>query len=82
MQDFEKIAAIQDLISEGQTKEAVIGAVLKPLMGAGKWIAKNPLKSLGAGVNTYFIGDAASSGAKAVAKPRRLPMPKNTMATF
>lgn len=86
MQDFEKIAAIKDLISGEQTKEAFIAPALKGLTGlafrGGKWITKNPLKSLGAAANTYFIGSAATEGARAAAKAPKMPLPRNTMATF
>lgn len=86
MQDFEKIEVVKALISGEQTKEAFIAPALKGLTGlafrGGKWAVKNPLASLGAAANTYFVGDAAMSGARAAAKAPKMPLPRNTMATF
>lgn len=59
LKDFEKIAL---------TKEAIIGAAVK---GIGSYIAKNPLKSLGAGfIGTETIGSGIRAG-------KRLPRMKS-----
>ena len=83
MQDYEKIAAVQEML---QDKEAAIG-LLRPLVSslgkAGKWAVKHPLKSGGAVLGASEIAGAARRGAKgATQAPLGMRPPRPMKATF
>lgn len=68
MQDFEKIAAMQEVVKSAQSKEAVVNFIAGAIPKILKWTAKNPMKTLGVAANTYFVGDAAAAGARSAGK--------------
>jgi hypothetical protein len=57
---------------EALVKEAVIGAVASGIgrfgLGTGKWVAKNPMKSLGVGFTALDVSTAGAAGARRAAE--------------
>lgn len=70
LQDFEKLAKVEEEMEKqgffGTVLKAGLGAVGKGLGKGTKWVAKNPLKTLGAAASTAFTAmDMGSAARKA-----------------
>lgn len=64
LKDFDLAAKRHEEIQ----KEAFAALAAKPLAAAAKWVASNPLKSIGAGLTAMEIGQGAKKLSDSVSK--------------